>query len=60
MDLSQGLEMGRVAVDEHPRVDADDAMDQEFVQIESRMRTDTEGTLVGHNDDESGEKEVEN
>ena len=63
VDFSQGLEIGRVAVavDEHPRDDDDDgdATDQGFVQIERGMRTDTEGTLVGHDDDESEEKEME-
>ena len=61
VDLSQGVEIGRVAVavDENAREDDDsDAMDQGFVQIERGMRTDTEGTLVGRDDDE-GEKEME-
>ncbi|KAM0795908.1 hypothetical protein BDR22DRAFT_966612 [Usnea florida] len=63
VDFSQGLEIGRVAVamDQHPCDDDDDgdATDQGFVQIGRGMRTDTEGTLVGRDDDGSEEKEME-
>ena len=64
VDFSQGLNIGRVvvAMDEHPCDDDDDdgdATDQGFVQIARGMRTDTEGTLVGRDDDGSEEKEME-
>ena len=36
-----------------------DAMEQGFVKIERGMRTDTEGTLVGHNEDEGEVKELQ-
>ena len=42
---------------EQPR--EDDAMGDEFVMIETGRRTDTEGTLVGGDDDEGEEKEME-
>ena len=42
---------------EQPR--EDDAMGEDFVMIETGRRTDTEGTLVGRDDDESEEKEME-
>ena len=64
VDLSRVLEIGTVAaaVDEPPRGDDDDdgdATDQIFVRIERGMRTDTEGTLVGRDDDQGEEKERE-
>ena len=37
----------------------DDAMGEEFVMIETGRRTDTEGTLVGRDDDQGEEKEIE-
>lgn len=37
----------------------DEAMEQGFVKIEMGIRTGTEGTLVGHDDDESEGKEME-
>lgn len=36
-----------------------DAMEQGFVKIERGMRMDTEGTLVGHDDDEGEVKELQ-
>ena len=36
----------------------DDAMGEDFVMIETGRRTDTEGTLVGRNDDEGEEKQM--
>ena len=59
VDLSEGLRSERVAagVDEQSR--ADDMMEQGFVMNERGMRTDTEGTLVGQDDDKSRVKEFE-
>ena len=44
-------------IDEQPRVDGE--MEQGFVKIERARRTDTEGTLVGYDNDESEIKELE-
>lgn len=59
VDLPEGLRNERVAagVDEQSR--ADDMMEQVFVMNERGMRTDTEGTLVGQDDDKSRVKEFE-
>ena len=59
VDLPEEFESQRVAVrtDEPPR--EDDTMEQGFVKIERARRTDTEGTLVGHEDEESEVKELE-
>ena len=59
VDISEGVRSERIPVKvvEHSR--EDDAMGEEFVMIETGMRTDTEGTLVGHDGDESEEKEME-
>lgn len=53
-----GSERVAVGVDEQPRGE-DDAMEEGFVKIERGIRTDTEGTLVGQDDDESEVKEFE-
>lgn len=59
VDLSEGSRSERVVVrmSEPPR--EDDAMNPGFVKIVRGMRTDTEGTLVGHDDCESEVKELE-
>lgn len=59
VDLPGGLGSERVdgGIDEQPRVDGE--MEQGFVKIERARRMDTEGTLVGHDDDESEVKELE-
>lgn len=66
-DFREGLGSERVAVetweqDGNVDADTDDAMEQGFVKIAKRMRTDTEGTLVGHDDYDDGSevKESEN
>lgn len=53
-----GSERVALGVDESPG--EDDTMEQEeFVKIERGMRTDTDGTLVGQNDDEGEVKDLE-
>ena len=59
VDHSKGVRGERVSgrVVEQPR--EDDAMGEDFVMIETGKRTDTEGTLVGRDDDGGAEKEME-
>lgn len=53
-----GSERVAVGVDESPR--EDDTMEQEeFAKIERGVRRDTDGTLVGQNDDGSEVKDLE-
>ena len=58
-DLSEefGSQSVAVGTDEPPREDG--TMEQGFVKIERAIRTDTEGTLVGHDDEESEVKELQ-
>ena len=64
-DLPEDLASERVSAgtcEQDVNVDADtnDAMmEQGFVKIERGMRTDTEGTLVGHDDDGGEVKELD-
>ncbi|KAF6225103.1 hypothetical protein HO133_010299 [Letharia lupina] len=58
-DLSEGFGSERVAVGTDEQAREDEAMEQGFVKIEMGIRTGTEGTLVGHDDDESEGKEME-
>ena len=49
----------RVAVGMDEQAHEDDMVERELVKIERGMRTDTEGTLVGHDDDGREMKELE-
>ena len=51
VDLAGGLGSERVAVG----MDEGSREDEGFVKIERGMRTDTEGTLVGRDEDDEGE-----
>lgn len=53
VDFSEGFGSDRVAVGVDEQAHEDDTTEQGFVKIERGMRTDTEGTLVGHDDDGS-------
>lgn len=57
VEVSVGSGSERVAVGMDEQTQEDDAAEQGFVKIERGMRTDTEGTLVGR-DDEEGEGKV--
>ena len=59
MDNAEDVRGGRVAGKMVEQTREDDAMGEGFVMIETGRRTDTEGTLVGCNDDEGEEKEME-
>lgn len=58
-DLSEVFGSERVAVGTDEQAREDETMKQGFVKIETGIRTGTEGTLVGHDDDESEGKELE-
>ncbi len=58
VDLSERFGSARVAVGMDEQTEEDDTMEQGFVKIERTRRTDTEGTLVGHEDEESEAKEL--
>lgn len=60
VELPEEFGSERVALGVDESSGEDDTMEQEvFVKIERGMRTDTDGTLVGHNDDESEVKDLE-
>ena len=59
VDSSEGVRGERVAVKVVEQAPEDDEMGEDFVMIETGRRTDTEGTLVGRDDDGNEEKEVE-
>ena len=58
-DHSEESGSERVAVGMDEQAHEDDMVERELVKIERGMRTDTEGTLVGHNDDGREMKELE-
>lgn len=59
VELAEGSGSERVAVGVDESLRGDDTMEQGFVKIERGMRTDTEGTLVGQDDNEGEVKELE-
>ncbi len=58
-DYSEEFGSERVAVGMDEQAHEDDMVEREFVKIGRGMRTDTEGTLVGHDDEGKEMKKLE-